>query len=243
MFKARFILLGAVAVLSFAVVASSAYAAIKFEWKVGGAILGAGQSREFTVTSDGHTFDLHSTLAGANILLLSHEVEVAKGAKIFGGKPGTNLETVIFKGVTVDTPAKCAIESEGAPPGVVETHPILTQIVSNDLTPEEPLILFNPDSTTSSVWTSLLLLNKSSTETCALAGLLTNLTGNVLALPLPQLTETLNGDLDFEAPDTHFVLSNGTLESAGLIFGPGNVFTLTGLTLRILTTDEKYGAF
>jgi hypothetical protein len=241
MSKARLVLLSLVAVLSFAVMASSASAAIKFEWKVGGKVLGEGESREFTATSDGHSFDLHSSLAGVNILLLSSEVGVKAGAKIFGGNPGTNLETVIFKGVTIDTP-KCVVESEGASPGVVETHPILTQIVSNDLTPAEPLILFNPDSTTSSVFVSLLLLNKSSTETCAIAGL-ANVTGNILALPLPQLVETLNGDLDFEAPDTHFVLSNGTLESAGLIFGPGNAATLTGLTLVILTTDEKYGAF
>jgi hypothetical protein len=243
MSKAKLVLLSLVAVLSFAVMASSASAAIKFQWKVGGKTLEAGESREFTVTSDGHTFDLHSTLAGANILLLSHEVSVAPGAKIFGGKPGTNLETVIFKGVTVDNPAKCAVESEGASTGTVETHPILTQIVSNDLTPEEPLILFNPDSTTSSIFASLLLLNKSSTETCTFAGALANVTGNILALPLPQLTETLNGDLDFEAPDTHFVLSNGTLESAGLIFGPGNAATLTGLTLVILNTDQVFGAF
>jgi hypothetical protein len=242
MSNARLVLLSLVAVLWLAIMASSASAAIKFEWKVGGKTLEAGESREFSVTSGGHTFDFHATLAGANILFLSHEIEVAQGAKIFGGKPGTNLETIIFRGFTIDTP-KCVVESEGASPGTVETHPVLTQIVSNDLTPAEPLILFNPDSTTSSVWTSLLLLSKSSTETCVFAGTLANITGNFLALPLPQLTETLNGDLDFEAPDTHFVLSNGTLESAGLIFGPGNAATLTGLTLVILNTDEKYGAF
>jgi hypothetical protein len=242
MFKARLVLLSLVAVLSFVVMASSASAAIKFEWKVGGKTLEkTTESREFTVTSDGHSFDLHTTLAGSNILFLTSEVSVKAGAKIFGGKPGTGLETVIFKGVTINTP-KCVVESEGASPGTVETHPILIQIVSNDLTPAEPLILFNPDSTTSSIFVAYLLLNKSSTETCVFAGQLSNITGNLLALPLPQLTETLNGDLDFEAPDTHFVLSNGTLESAGLLFA-GNAFTLTGLTLRLLKTDEKYGAF
>jgi hypothetical protein len=243
MSKGRLALLSLVAVLSFAVMAASASAAIKFEWKVGGKILEAGESREFTTTTDGKTFDLHTSVAGAEVLLLSSTVEVEKGAKIFGGKPGTNLETVIFRNVTVDQPAKCLVQSEGSPVGLVKTFPIHTEIVSNDLVPAEPLILFTPDNPANSTFVSLLLLNKSSTETCAFNNVLASVTGNLLALPLPQLTETLNGDLDFEAPDTHFVLSNGTLESAGLLFGATNVAHLTGLTLVILTTDEKYGAF
>jgi hypothetical protein len=237
--KTRLGLLSLVAVLStFAVLASSASAAIKFEWKVGGGVLKAGETRGFTTTSDGHVFDFTGTAAGAGVLLLSSEVSVESNAEIIGGKPGTNKETVLFKGVTVDHPAKCAVESEGSPPGTVQTFALKTEIVESEGT-HEPVILFQPES--GSNFVNLLLLNKG-TEECVLKNVLASVTGNLLATPLPALTETLNGDLDFESPNSNFVLSTGTLEKAGLLFANNAAF-LTGLTLVILTTDEKYGAF
>jgi hypothetical protein len=239
MFRLRFVLLGVVGALSVvAMSVSSASAAIKFEWKVGGATLDAGETRGFTTTSDGHVFDLHASVAGANILFLASEFSVEPGAEIIGGKPGTEKETVLFKGVTVDNPAKCAIESEGSPAGTIQTQPLLTTIVESDET-HEPVILFSPQS--GSNFVNLLLLNRG-TEECVLKNVLASLSGNFLATPLPALTETLNGDLDFESPNSNFVLSNGTLEKAGLLFA-GNVCNLTGLTLVVLKTDEKYGAF
>jgi hypothetical protein len=237
--KTRLGLLSLVAVLStFAVLASSASAAIKFEWKVNEKTLAAGETRGFTTTSDGHVFDLKGTAGGAGILLTSSEVSVESGAEIIGGKPGTNKETVLFKGVTVGNPAKCAVESEGSPTGTVQTSKLKTEIVESEGT-HEPVILFSPES--GSDFVNLLLLNKG-TEECVLKNVLASVTGNLLATPLPALTETLNGDLDFESPNSNFVLSNGTLQKAGLLFA-GNAATLTGLTLVILTTDEPYGAF
>ena len=71
MSKTRLGALSLTAILfTFAMLTSSAGAAIKFEWKVGKAILGAGQSREFTTTSDGHTFDLSWSVAGVAVLFL-----------------------------------------------------------------------------------------------------------------------------------------------------------------------------
>ncbi len=239
MFRARFGMLGLLVLSVFAVLAPSASATIKFEWKVGGLPLGAGASREFTTTADGRVFDLSLSLGGTNILLLSSEIEVEKGAKIIGGKPGTEEETVIFKGVTVARPAKCSVESEGSPNGTVKTVKLKTQIVESSVT-HEPLLLFQPE--TGTVFTNLLLLNKGAEE-CVLKGFLANLTGNLLGEPLPALTETLNGHLVFPEPALRkYVLSSGTAEEAGLLAG-GNAVTLTGLTLVILTTDEKYGAF
>ena len=126
MSKARLGALSLIAILStFAMLTSSAGAAIKFEWKVGKAILGAGESREFTTTSDGSNFDLSGSVAGVAVLLLSKEVEVAAGARILGGKPGKNEETVIFRNVTVDKPEGCVVESEGSPTGTVTTTKLL----------------------------------------------------------------------------------------------------------------------
>jgi hypothetical protein len=244
MSRARFVLLSLVAVLSAGVVfASAASAEIKYEWKVEGTALAAGQSREFTVTSDGKTFDFHSTIAGANILLLSSAISVEPGARIIGGKPGTNEEVVVFHGVTSDPPfQKCLVESdEQTPtPDTVKTHLLKTEIVGNDLIPSEPLILFTPKEGTTFV--SLLLLDKSGESCEAGAAALVPLGGSFLGQPLPTLVESLNGDLDFEAPDKHFLLSNGKLDTAGVTFN-GEPLQFTGLILVILKTDEKYGAF
>jgi hypothetical protein len=240
MFKARFGLLGLVAALwVFAVVAQPASAAIKFEWKVGGAPLGAGETKEFTATVDGHTADFTATAAGANILMLSTEVGVEPGAKIIGGKPGTGEGTLVIKGITVDKPAKCAVESEGSTVGTVKTVALKGEIVESDTT-HEPLILFEPKAGTAFV--NLLFLNKG-TEECVIKGVLAAVSGNFLAEPLPALTETVKGHLVAPQPALKtFVLSNGTLEEAGLLFA-GNVATLTGLALVLLTSGEAYGAF
>jgi hypothetical protein len=239
MFKARFGLVGLVVMLSgFAVLASSASAGIKFEWKVGGAKLEAGESKEFTMTADGHTFDFTGTTAGVSTLLLSTEIGVLAGAKIIGGKPGTGEAIVIFKGITVDKPAKCVVESEGLPAGTVQSVVLKAEIVESDTT-HEPLTLFQPKAGTGFV--NLLFL--SGTETCPIAGVLASVTGNFLGEPLPALTETVNGHLVFPepAPKT-FVLSNGTLEEAGLLFA-GNALKQTGLTLVLLKSGQAYGAF
>jgi hypothetical protein len=239
MFRLRLVQLSLVAVLSVgAMLVSSASAAIKFEWKVGEETLPAGQSREFTTTSDGKEFLFKASLAGVASEFLSSEVSVEPGAKIIGGKPGTNEETVVFKGVKVNKPANCGIESEGSPLGTIKTKALHTEIVESEGT-HEPVILFAPK--TGTTFVQLLLLNNGGT--CAGIGpILANLNGTFLAQPLPALTETLNGDLDFEAPNSNFLLSNGTLDKAGLLFG-GSPATFTGLELVVLKTDEKYGAF
>lgn len=240
MSKVRLVLLSLVAMLSVgAMLASSASAAISFEWKVGGIPLGAGASKEFTTTTDGKEFILNGKLAGVASELLSTEVSVEPGAKIIGGKPGTNEEIVVFKGVKVNNPAHCTVESEGSPLGTVKTNALHTEIVESEAT-HEPVILFAPK--TGTTFVQLLFLNVG-TEKCGGIGvILANVNGSLLAQPLPALTETLNGDLDFELPNSNFILSNGTLEKAGLVFA-GNAATLTGLTLVILKTDEKFGAF
>jgi hypothetical protein len=242
MSKGKPILLSLITILStLAVLAPSAGALIKFQWKVGGKILEeAAETREFTVTSDGRTFDFIWSLAGAGVLLLSSEIEVEKGAKIIGGKPGTNEETVIFKGVTVVKPAGCAVESEGSPTGTVKTNLLKTEIVESQES-HQPLILFKPK--TGTVFVSLLLLNKG-TETCIANNALGNVTGNILAEPLPQLTEVLTQHLIFEAKTKEFLLNpgGGTIEKAGLSFA-GAAATLTGLALVLLVKHELFGAF
>jgi hypothetical protein len=225
-----------------AILATSASAKIAFQSKVGGKTLAAGESRTFTSTTDGKTLDFHTSLLGASILLLSNKVTVT-GGKIIGGTPSTGEGILKIENVTVDSPSpKCTVETGGISnpvPGTIETGLVTGQIVEGE-TSHEPLILFSPRI---QPFVTLKFLNKG-TEVCPLAGAEGSITGNILALPLPSLTETLNGDLDFEAPAQSFLLySGGSAETAGLKFATTEAVTLTGLSLNILTTDEKYGAF
>jgi hypothetical protein len=247
MSRVRLVLLSLVAVLSVgALLASSASAAINFEWKVGGKALAAGEKRTFEVNNDGKVFDLHGTAGGALALLLSTKVKVKPGALIFGGRPGTNEEIVEFESVTVDNPAGCVAETgEVASPvvGNVLTKLLKTEIVegqSGGRGNGEPLILFTPKG--EPTFTAILFLNKG-TETCKVAGTLGKITGSILGLPLPQRTEVVDGNLVSEATTNQYlVAAGGAAKTAGLTFA-GNAATLSGLTLVILTSKEAFGAF
>jgi hypothetical protein len=240
MSRARFMLLGlAVAMTALAMFASSASAAtISFVWQVDGHRLVSGsETKEFDVTTDGKTFDLAGTVAGAAALLLSTEVSVEKGAHIIGGVPGTNEEVVVFKGVTVDKPAKCAVVGK-----TVKTKALKTEIVEGAKTKEgngEVDILFVPKE--GETFAEFELENNG-TETCPLAGAKPAVTGSILALPLPQKTEVLAQNYDFEAITKEYRNFKNEFKTAGLVFG-GNPATLTGLVLVLLTSDEKWGPF
>jgi hypothetical protein len=241
--KTKSIPLSAITLLAaFALLAPSAGALIKFQWKVGGKTLEeAAETREFLMTVDGRTFDFATSVGGAGVLFLSNVIEVEKGARIIGGKPGTNEETVIFRNVTIDKPVGCLLESEGSPAGVIKTNPIKTETVESEET-HQPLILFKPKNV-GSPFASLLFL-KNGAESCLLAGTLANFTGNVLAEPLPQLQEVLTQHLVFEAKTREFLLNpgGGTIEKSGLSIA-GNPLTVAGLVLLLLHTHELFGAF
>jgi|HubBroStandDraft_2_1064218.scaffolds.fasta_scaffold89853_1 hypothetical protein len=243
MTKVRLASLSVLAVTSvFAIFASQAMAKIRFEWFVGGKLLAAGQSKAFTVSSDGKIFTINGSVAGAKIQLLSNEVAVT-GGKILGGTPGTNEERLLFKNVVVDNPAKCLVESESSgTPGLIQTKSLKTEIVESQAN-GEPLILFSPE--TGNTWVELRFLNKG-TETCPVASTenLVPLTGSVLAEPLPQLAELLTNDLDFEAKTKNYLQFGGVnVRTAGLSIGL-NPATFAGLILvRLTETDEKFGAF
>jgi hypothetical protein len=213
---------------------------VRFQWKVSGKKLNAGETRALTSGGTSKSFDFHSTLAGVNVLLLSNQVEVEKGARIAGGQPGTGEETLVFLGVTTDAPLNCLAETDTAKPlaGVLKTNPLKTEIVESRES-GEPLILLTPSAGT--VVAGILFLNKGS-EKCVINGILANVTGSLLTQPLPSLTEVLRGALDFEASTKSFLLSGYVLDKAGLTFG-GEPATLTGLLLLTLTSDEKFGAF
>jgi hypothetical protein len=243
MSRARLVLLSFVVVLSAAAtMASSASAAISFQWFVSGHLLKAGETREFTTSADGK-FSLEGKVAGSASVLLSNELSVLKGAQIVGGVPGTNKETVVFKGVTVDKPANCGVLQKGASPGVVQTVALKTEIVEG--TNGEGVgnssvdILFTPTTTGTELFTTFELTGVS----CLFKETVAPVTGLVLALSLPERAEAATGALDFEASTSkQYKTSTGTLGRALLAF-VGEDASLLGLALVSLTPSEKFGAF
>jgi hypothetical protein len=243
MSRVRLVLLSFAAVISAAaMLASSASAAISFQWNVSGKKLEAGQSREFTSSADGK-FQLEGKVVGNSSLLLSSELSVLKGAKIIGGVPGTNEETVVFKGVTVDKPTVCGVLQRGGAPGVVETTPLKTEIVEGTNGEGKGNgsvdILFTPKGTGTEVFATFELTGAS----CLFKETIPAVTGLVLALSLPERAEGVTGALDFEASTSkQYLTSAGVLGKALLAFA-GEDASLLGLALVSLTTGEKFGAF
>jgi hypothetical protein len=243
MSRGRLISVAVVATLcGTACAAATASAKIKFQWKVNGAVLAAGQSKTFTSSADGKNINIKGIVGGANILLLSNKISLHQGI-ILGGTPGKSEEIVLFEKTTVDSPEKCTVETGGITnptSGVIETEPLVNEIVESQAT-GEPLILFRPKE--GAILAVVKFLNRE-TEACPIKGAEGHLEGNFLAVPEPQLVESLNGTLGFESGTTEFLLSpgGGTIDKSGLKFG-ANAATISGLTLNILSTDEKYGAF
>ncbi len=242
MIRTRLLLLSLVAALSaVALLASSAAAKISFEWKVNGKALAASEQRTFTASAES-TLDVKGTVAGAKTLLLSNTFKVVSGAKIFGGKPGTNEETVEFTNVTIDQPANCELESlfggGVTAVGTVKTQLLKTEIVEGQAS-REPLILFTPKAA-GAPFAELRFLGAN----CLLKNQEANFTGSFLADPLPHLTEVLTGLLDLEpSQGNEFLLSTGgAVETAGVKFA-GNSAAFGGTMLMTLISDEKFGAF
>jgi hypothetical protein len=240
MSKAKHMLLSLVAVLSLgAMLASSASAAIKFEYRVNGAKLEAGSTKEFT-TSAHSVIDLNGTAGGAGALLLSSKIKTLAGSKIIGGIPGTNEEQVVFESVKVDKPANCeVIQLPNGAAGVVQTVPLKSEIVegaSAGLGNGEVDILFTPAAGTT--FATFEFIGAS----CTLKGSVPAVTGSVLALSLPQGTEALTGILDYPAVTSEYKNQAGAFKKVFLTFA-GNAATLTGAALVALVSDEKFGAF
>jgi hypothetical protein len=239
MSRVRLALLSLVAVMSMgAVLASSASAAIEFKWKVGGAELKANETRGFTINNDEKKFDLHGIIAGAPSLLLATLVEVLPGAQIVGGVPGTNEETALFLGVTVDNPANCAVAQNGIA-NQVQTVPLKTEIVegaSAEKGNNEVEILFIPK--TGTTFATFELTGAS----CIAKGVTAPVSGSVLALALPQKTEVLRQNLVFEPKSKEYHNHAGEFKTAALQFA-GAAATLEGLVLVILNSDAVFGPF
>ena len=240
MFRKRLVVLGVSVVLSVAaVVASSASAAVTFQWKVGGSLLPSGSNRTLTASAESN-FDLAATAGGAAALLLSSKLKVAPGAKVFGGQPGTSEEVIEFESVTVDRPAKCGISQSGVA-GIIKFTSAKLEVVEGASAEKgngESELLLAP--TTGTVFSTFELTGAE----CTLKGQIPAISGSGLALPLPNspTTELLTQLLDIEAVTKEYKNFKKEFKKAGLVFA-GNSAAATGAILTTLTSDEKFGAF
>jgi hypothetical protein len=233
--RAKLLFLSMVAVLS-AVTLSAPWASahISFEWFVGGNLLAAGETRTFDLDTDGHTFDLHSSIAGSVILLLSNKINVEKGL-ILGGRPGTNEETLVFENVTSDSPANCTVESLPKPEsGKLRTKVLKSEIVEGE--GGEVLMVFAPKEGT--IFATLLFLG----TTCPVANIPENLEGTIAGLPLPQKAEVLRQDIDFLPDEISTLTASGATINTRLTLA-NETAVLGGLSLFLLTSDAVWGPF
>jgi hypothetical protein len=208
---------------------------------VNGVELKAGESAGFTVNNDEKRFALFGEVAAAPALLLSTLVEVLPGAVIKGGVPGTNEETALFLGVTVDNPAHCLVLQSGTK-DQVQTTPLETEIVEGAKNKEgnnEVDILFRPKLGTTF---ATFLLDSTSAGSCIANGVVASVTGNILALALPQKTEVKQQNLVFEANTKEYHNHAGEFKTAGLVFAE-KAATLSGLVLVILNSGNVFGPF
>jgi hypothetical protein len=219
---------------------SSASAAITFQWKVGGSLLKSGENKELTANAvDG--FELKGVDGGLNVLLLSNTFLLVSGARIEGGQPGKSKETIEFDNVKIDRPGGCGVSQNGIAEHI-KTAPIRSEIVEsagNGKGTGEALILFVPESSPTN--TTFATFEFTGTS-CLLKGQVPSFTGSVLPLPLPQVSEALDGLLDIEAAAKEYKNSKGETAKVGIVLANSSA-ALNGVSLAVLNTDQAYGAF
>jgi hypothetical protein len=239
MSKIRMVLLSGILTLMGALWTPSADA-IKFEWKVNGVRLGAGETREFTAKIKAGNFILKTSIAGLEMELSSNLLKVQKGAFIIGGQPGTDEEKVEFEKVNVIKPAKCQVKGGGT----VTTNMLKSEIVESAVAgvgTGKVDILFTPKEA-GKPFVTFELENKG-VENCLVGKTPISVDGNVLAEIKEQGTEVVAKEQIFEAPNKEYIISaGGAAKKAGLVVA-GNAATLTGEAEIELVTKEKFGAF
>jgi hypothetical protein len=238
MLRAKTLSLGAIVAVSILVVpVATASARISFHWVVAGNLLSASEHRTFDINNDGKPFHLHMDLGALSVLLLSGAVLVVPGAKIVGGIPSATEDTILFRNVTVDTPANCTI-SQGSTTGIIKTVSLKTEIVESapgGTGSGEVDLLFAPKE--GDEFANFELLG----TTCVGEGEV-RMEGDLLGLPTPNRTEVLRQDVKFEAVTKEYLNSLGDAEKAGLSLGALPA-TVNGLVLMLLTSDELFGPF
>ena len=86
-------------------------------------LLTGTETRLITATANG-VQKLTSTAAG--ITILCQKLSLASGAKLTGGEPAGDLETIRYEECSVEGHEKCKVKNKGGTFGTIETKPLLS---------------------------------------------------------------------------------------------------------------------
>ena len=193
------------------------------------------------VLINGGEYKLKSKLAGASATITCKKMK-AKNPLIIGGDPGrSEAEGLEYTECVSTLPAKCVVNSLGAPAGTINTEPLDAELVENTAK-TEILNLFLPKKGTKFV--GILYSNKG-TEVCALKGNEFPIEGTSLTLIDPQETESEEGTLLSEPASKEYVNSKGEIKTAELTLGkePATLVGSASVLVDIEGKSEPFGVY
>jgi hypothetical protein len=241
MFKVRLILLSIFAAFAASAVASAAAQAAGCEeskgekclYVVSGTKLASGQTAEITA-SQKKAFVLKGKAAGAEVQLESGGVSVESGAKLVGGNPGTDEETVVFEKVTTKKPAGCAVVGGKVKTGALTSE--LVEFVKSGKVEKEDAVLFKPK--TGTVFVEFEFEN-SGTKTCSIAGKKFAAEGTVLATTTHG--PSTEGTLTFTTAKAEYRTKGSSTNTVAELKFAGETATLAGEETVKLVSGAEFG--
>jgi hypothetical protein len=240
-------LLSTLIALMVGVTASAAAAAkIEYEWKVKGAALAPGATKN-VAAKDKTTLHLVLPIGGSTVELTSSKLKATSGAKIVGGKPGTAEERLELEGVKVVHPLGCGVKEieryGGKAAEKLTTFGLKTEVVEGaegGAGDGKADLLFTGEGK-EAIWSIFEFTG----ATCKIANLTGEISGSLLSETLPQRIEATTEGLVFE-PRTlggnEYRELSGGVHTAGLAYA-GGTETVTGEAELELVSKELFGAF
>ena len=239
------VLLSMLAVLALCMSASAASATTLYEWKVKGAALKSGSSKEFTLKSASkEVFHINLTGGGAEIKLTSSNIRVRPTFKgsILGGKPGTMEAALEFENVVVEAPANCVIKT-----GKIITEPIVGEIVENAEAGKGRgvLELLLEAHNVGHKWATFVIEGTNCNFKNYYSPNEWPIAGSALVQLSPQKAEATVGKLLFgtESTKTEYVNSKGEFKTASLQVHSQWDVAMIGEPELELVSKEAFGAF
>jgi hypothetical protein len=200
---------------------------------VNGTKLASGQTAEITA-SQTKAFTLKGKAAGAEVQLESGAVSLEGGAKLIGGNPGTDEETVVFEKITTKKPASCAVVGGKVKTGLLKSE--LVELVKGGKVTKEDAVLFKPK--TGSVFAELEFEN-SGTKTCPIGGKKFAAEGTVLAKTTHGLSK--EATLTFTTEKLEYRTKGSSTSTVAELKFAGEAATLAGEEAIKLVSGAEFG--
>jgi hypothetical protein len=234
------------------VTAAAANATISYEWKVKGAALKAGASKELKLQGKG-LFHLNLYFFGGWFETTSSQLKLVGNTnkEILGGKPGTFKGALVFEKVVVTRPKLegeevCGVESVNREKGQIETNRLVGEIVESAEfgkgTGKTMLLLRSEGGEENSLMAFKIYQKK---PECVDNGYELTPDGAVLAEISPQKTEATVGQLLFgtESAKNEREYRNAAGEFKKAVIKNFSRSALIGEPETELVSKELFGAF